>query len=74
VRATNSGVTVAFDHQGKIIGMLPQFEQKVLRVDVAPTTGVTPYTRWGSLPLIAFCIAALIIGLWRQNHKRARYL
>ncbi|NCB57070.1 MAG: apolipoprotein N-acyltransferase [Gammaproteobacteria bacterium] len=74
VRATNSGVTVAFDHQGKIIGMLPQFEQKVLRVDVAPTTGVTPYTRWGSLPLIAFCIVALIIGLWRQNHKRPRYL
>ena len=74
VRATNSGVTVVFDHQGKTIGMLPQFEQKVLRADVAPTTGVTPYTRWGSLPLIGFCIAGLVIAFWQQNRKRARYL
>ncbi len=73
VRATNSGVTVVFDHQGKTLGILPQFEQKVLRVDAAPTTGVTPYTRWGSQPLIVFCVAALMLGLWRQSQKRDYY-
>lgn len=74
LRATNSGVTLAIDQKGKIIDMLPQFQQKVLRVEARPTTGVTPYTRWGSLPLIAFCISALLIALIQQNRRRSRYL
>lgn len=52
IRATNSGVTLAIDAQGQPIKMLPQFEQQVLRVNVAPASGQTPYNRFGSWPLI----------------------
>lgn len=62
VRATNSGVTMAVDGQGNVISQMPQFITSVLKVGVAPTTGVTPYTYVGDLPLYGFIIAALLIS------------
>ncbi len=63
LRATNSGVTVAFDAKGKTLGIIPQFEENVLRVKAKATTGLTPYTTWGSIPLILFCAVSLGLGL-----------
>lgn len=67
IRATNSGVTLAIDAHGQPIKMLPQFEQQVLRVDVAPASGQTPYNRFGSWPLITWVLLALGIAAWRQR-------
>lgn len=63
LRSTNSGVTVAFDGQGKTLGEIPQFKASVLRVKAKATTGITPYTQWGSMPLIGFCFLSLIAGM-----------
>lgn len=54
-RATNTGITVFIDSQGKITQSLPQFEQAVLSGWVQPRTGLTPYARFGN---------KLFIGLW----------
>lgn len=72
IRATNSGVTVAFDAQGKELGRLPQFEQQVLRVKVAAASGETPYNRIGSWPLLLWVAAALLLafGLSGAFHRR----
>ena len=35
VRATNNGVTAVIDHNGNVIGEIPQFEEGVLKVDVS---------------------------------------
>lgn len=67
LRATNSGVTAAFDEKGRMIATLPQFETKALRVKARATTGITPYTQWGSIPLFAFVIAALGFAALRRN-------
>lgn len=66
LRSTNNGVTAAVDASGNVIAEIPQFERKVLEVNVAPTTGITPYVLFGSIPLwiITFVMAgvALIAG------------
>ena len=69
LRATNSGVTIAFDSKGNTVGQIPQFKEQVLRVSVAPAKGVTPYTRIGSWPLLAWVFTTLLFGLWRQRLK-----
>ena len=67
IRATNSGVTVAFDGKGKQLGILPQFKQEILRVEVAPAKGQTPYNRIGSWPLFSFVAMALLGAFWYQR-------
>ena len=64
LRATNTGLTVATESDGHIIGQLPQFEDGVLRVEVRPATGATPYQRFGSWPLYALSALMLIAALW----------
>ncbi|PSJ45486.1 apolipoprotein N-acyltransferase [Zobellella taiwanensis] len=60
VRATNNGVTLVTDEKGRITASLPQFEAGVLRAEVTGMTGLTPYARFGNLPLLgwlALCLA-----------------
>ncbi|MCG3722484.1 apolipoprotein N-acyltransferase [Vibrio cincinnatiensis] len=62
VRSTNNGVTAITDQYGKITHQLPQFETGVLRAEITPTRGQTPYYRWGSWPLYIWCSLSLAIS------------
>lgn len=64
LRGTNTGITVATEVDGHIIGQLPQFEDGVLRVEVRPARGMTPYQRLGSWPLYGLTAALLLLALW----------
>ncbi|EKO3565747.1 apolipoprotein N-acyltransferase [Vibrio metschnikovii] len=63
IRSTNNGVTAITDHYGRITHQIPQFETAVLRAEIIPTRGQTPYHRLGSWPLYLWVIASLTIGL-----------
>tara|TARA_R100000306_G_scaffold62584_1_gene74473 strand:- start:1118 stop:2737 length:1620 start_codon:yes stop_codon:yes gene_type:complete len=61
LRGTNNGVTAIIGADGIIQDRLAQFETGVLRGEVQPRQGATPFARSGSLPIL-FLSALLIVG------------
>lgn len=72
LRATNDGVTALIDHDGELLGALPQFVPGVLTGTVQPRTGLTPYARLGNWPVVLLACAGLAAGLWRPWSRRRR--
>lgn len=64
LRSTNTGITAVYDAQGKEVGRIPQFEKAVLRVNVNPYQGTTPFNRYGNTPLLilVFLLFTSVIG------------
>jgi apolipoprotein N-acyltransferase len=67
VRAANDGITAAIGAHGEIVARLPQFKQAVLRADVQPMTGLTPYARLGNYPVVIGACALLALAIWRRR-------
>ena len=68
VRSTNNGVSAIIDHKGKIRTQTEQFKQQVITDKVELRTGLTPFQRWGSLPILLIC--TVLIGLTLQFKSR----
>ncbi len=66
IRSTNNGVTAITNHKGNITEQIPQFTTAVLRGEVIPTTGTTPYRYWGTWPLYLLVMLSLAIA-WRKR-------
>ncbi|MBV7415622.1 apolipoprotein N-acyltransferase [Aeromonas sp. sif2433] len=69
LRDTNTGITIVTEIDGSIIAQIPQFEAGVLRTEVRPAHGSTPYLRFGSWPL--YGLTALLLGLALALRPRA---
>jgi apolipoprotein N-acyltransferase len=67
VRATNDGITAAIDARGRVVAQLPQFQEAVLRADVRPMTGLTPYARFGNYPVVIAALGLLGWASWRRR-------
>jgi apolipoprotein N-acyltransferase len=65
LRATNTGITSAFDAQGRRIASLPWFTQGVLEVEVAGHEGWTPYVRHGDAPPLVLAAFLFALATWR---------
>lgn len=63
VRATNTGITVFIDAQGKIIAQAPQFEETTLTQKITPTESRTPYSVLGDKPLYYLALMFTVLHL-----------
>ncbi len=70
-RATNTGMTALVDVDGRIVSRLPAYQQGVLRAEVQPHSGLTPFARWGELPLL-FMLGGVFGFVLAIRHLRAK--
>ncbi len=66
VFAANDGITAVIGARGEVLARLPQFVQGVLRADVVPMTGLTPYARFGNYPVVLGACGLLALAVWRR--------
>ncbi len=73
LRATNNGISAIIDPQGRIVKRTDQFVATMLTGEADVMLGNTPFSRFGSTPIIAGCFIGLLlmalmyIGFWRDN-------
>ncbi|HEY3699413.1 MAG TPA: apolipoprotein N-acyltransferase [Spongiibacteraceae bacterium] len=66
VRVAGNGVTALIDERGRITARIPQFERAVLTGNIQGFTGLTPFARFGSWPVLILCGLVLASGLWHR--------
>ena len=62
VRATNNGVSAIIDEKGNIVSRTEQFTEATLEGEVQKFDGVTPFSHWGSYPLLVLCVLWLAVA------------
>jgi apolipoprotein N-acyltransferase len=67
VRAANDGITAVLGPHGEIVARLPQFREAVLRAEVQPLAGLTPYARFGNYPVVLGAGLLLALAVWRRR-------
>ena len=65
LRATNTGISAIIEHDGSIQSKSPQFEQAVVRGEIVPRSGATPYVRFGDWPVVIIALLALLLARLR---------
>ena len=73
-RATNTGLTAIIDHRGRVTARAAPFEQTVLRGELLPQRGLTPFARFGEMPVTLLCLALCLVGGWRGRAGTGRRL
>jgi apolipoprotein N-acyltransferase len=63
MRAANTGISAAFDANGRELGRLGMNEQGVLLVSLPPPLPPTPFARFGLLIPLAMGVVAVMLGL-----------
>lgn len=67
IRSANNGITAIIGADGKILGMLPQFEEGVLSMNVNLVDGNTIYSTIGDWPLTIFILLFLFFVFFNKN-------
>jgi apolipoprotein N-acyltransferase len=68
LRSTNTGLTAIVAPNGKMTQQLPLFEVGVLRGEITPMGGLTPYARLGDKPVLIF-LGGLLIAGWVTSFR-----
>jgi apolipoprotein N-acyltransferase len=63
LRATNTGITSAIAHDGRVLAELPWFIRGILEIEIAGRTGETPYLRFGDWPVLVLSVALFVVAV-----------
>ena len=69
LRVTGTGLTAALGADGRVRARAPQFEPAVLRAEVQPRAGATPYARFGDAPFLALALAGFFGAALRRRRR-----
>jgi apolipoprotein N-acyltransferase len=61
LRATNTGMTAAIDHRGRVLVRLAPHVEGALDATVQGMQGLTPYARFGQAPWLVGCALGLAL-------------
>ncbi len=69
LRGTNNGISAIIDHRGEVQVSSTQFLEEVIRGEIQPRAGTTPFMRFGSAPIVALCLMVIVAAslLRRRN-------
>jgi len=70
LRATNTGMTAVVAPDGTVQVKLPTFSVGTLTATVQGMQGVTPYIRWGNVPMLAGSLLVLLLALGARRARR----
>jgi len=70
VRAANDGVSAVISHHGEIVASGPEYEANVMRADLQPRTGLTPYARIGNWPPVCLALVFGFAAAWLGRRRR----
>lgn len=70
LRAANTGPSAIIDHRGEVIVRSPQFVPHVINASAQPMVGLTPYARYGNVPVITFLLALFALGAFRTSRYK----
>ncbi|MBL8258834.1 MAG: apolipoprotein N-acyltransferase [Candidatus Competibacteraceae bacterium] len=70
-RATNTGVSAIIDERGRLLAGSHLLRAEVLRGEIEPLRGLTPYARFGDGPAVGLMVGLLALGQWFGRRNRA---
>lgn len=62
-RATNTGFTAIIDHKGQIKSQIEPYQIGVLRGEIQPYIGQTPFSRWQNFPILLIVLLVFFAPL-----------
>jgi apolipoprotein N-acyltransferase len=71
LRSANTGISALINPDGEVTARTRQFEQAVLRGEVEPRRGITPYQGWGNGPLWGASALLLVAAAFWQRRRHA---
>jgi apolipoprotein N-acyltransferase len=71
MRSTNNGISALIDPHGRVVVRAPQFATVVLRGEVVPYTGLTPYAVLRNWPVLGGAVAMLAAAAFAGRRRRA---
>lgn len=74
IRATNNGISALVDSKGKVTEQTEQFVATTLSGEVTARTGLTPFGRTGSWPIIGLALLLVLSSLWANRRRLATQL
>lgn len=71
--ANNDGLSSVIDSQGKIVSSLPAFSAGILKAEISPATGATPWVSLGDTPVLFVCLLIMALAFFSFSREISLY-